>query len=724
MNEPITVVEIDRDVCSLTFSVSPCPATGTPCFNTWATCSAREAFAVTTQTLRFVKPRADLPLSLNAIPSVTSTSSSPTELNVGDVDASSGPLGKRAQASIAFQDHPTSDIQLDPYVSTRGGASPLTRGTFWTKLKARWPIQKGRKVRIFDGYLGQDLGDMVRREYLIDSIDGPDSRGRVTLRAVDPLRILDDKTSQAPILSRGELSAAITSSQTSITVALAVLADYPASGTLRIKGELMTYSRTRPVAEAGGTVYNFDSSVEGWTANGASQSVSDSIVLLASTSNDPQWISPAISISGAAVRYIKLRIKRFAGSEWQGTVYYATGAHGNSESFKKQVTTDPTAGTSEFVDLVFDMHALTTGGDDWKTSTITSIRLDLGASSSDSFGIDWTMLGSEANITFTGLTRGTDGTTAAAHEIQSRVQTCLRYEDMNAWEVAKSLIENFAPAAYAFVDLTQWTAEAAQWLDGFIVSAVISEPTGLNALLAELCRDAQFFIWWDERQQRILLRANRPPAELPAQWSDDANILAKSASVDYRPAERISQIWYYYQPRDLSKSVTEEENYRKVRIRIDADSESPREYGEVAVEKIFSRWVRTDAIVTAITTRLLNRYRDTPFYLTVSVDAKDRNTWTADVVDVSTRLLTNADGLPFNTRYQVISAEETSPGHIAKYVLQSYALTGGGTDVRYGYYMPSDAPIYADATDVEKALGGWYAGTDGLISGEPGYEYQ
>jgi len=250
MNEPITIVEIDRDVCSLTFSVSPCPATGTPCYNTWQTCAAREAFSATTQTLRFVKPRADLALSLNAIPSVTSTSSSPTELNVGDVDASSGPLGKRAQATIAFQDHPTSDIQLDPYVSTRAG-NPLNRGTFWTKLKARWPIQKGRKVRIFDGYMGQALIDMVRREYLIDSIDGPDSRGRVTLRAVDPLRILDDKTSQAPILSRGELSAAITNVQTSITVALAVLADYPASGTLRIKGELMTYTgRT----ESGGII--------------------------------------------------------------------------------------------------------------------------------------------------------------------------------------------------------------------------------------------------------------------------------------------------------------------------------------------------------------------------------------------------------------------------------------------------------------------------------------
>ena len=571
MSEPVTLVEIDRDVCSLTFGVSPCPATGTKCYNTWQTCGAREAYVSTTQTIRFAKPRADLPLSFEAIPSVISTSASPTELNVGDVDASSGPLGKRAQATVTLQDHPTSDIEIDPYVSTRS-LDPWTHGTFWTKLNARWPTPKGRKIRILDGYIGQALGEMVTREYLIDSIDGPNSAGVVSIRAVDPLRILDDKTSQAPILSRGELSAAITNSQTTLTVTGAVLADYPATGTLRIKGELMTYTGR--------------------------------------------------TISG---------------------------------------------------------------------------------------GI----------ITFTGITRATDGTTAAAHEIESRVQTCIRYTDVNAWEVAKSIIEIFAPAAYTYIDLAEWETEADQWLDGFIVSAVISEPTGLNQLLAELCRDAQFFIWWDERQQKILLRAVRPPTETPQVFTENANILAGSQSLVQKPDERISQIWYYYQPRDLSKSVNDEENYRKVRIRIDADAESPREYGESAVEKIFSRWVRTDAIVVAITTRLLARYSVNPYYLTISVDAKDRGAWTADVVDVSTRLLTNTEGLPFTTRYQIISAQETSPGSVVKYVLQNYNFSA-----RYGYWMAADAPIYSLATDEQKATGGWWADADGKISGDDGYEWQ
>jgi hypothetical protein len=165
--------------------------------------------------------------------------------------------------------------------------------------------------------------------------------------------------------------------------------------------------------------------------------------------------------------------------------------------------------------------------------------------------------------------------------------------------------------------------------------------------------------------------------------------------------------------------VTDEANYRKVRIRIDAASESEREYDESAIEKVFSRWVRTDAIVTAITTRIINRYKQTPFYLTLQVDAKDRGLWTADVVDVSTRIIMNVDGLPQTTRYQIISAQETTPGSVIKYVLQNYNFTA-----RYGYYMAADAPTFADATDEEKLIGAWYADENGLISGAAGYEYQ
>ena len=569
--EPVTLVELDRDVCSLTFGVSPCPATGPKCYNTWKTCSAREAFAVTTQTLRFAKPRADLPLSWDAIPSLVSTTTAPTELNVGDVDSSSGPLGKRAQATIVFQDHPTSDIQLDPYVADRT-IPPWGYGSFWSKLKARWPYAKGRAIRILDGEIADAPAAMRSRTYLVDSIDGPDSNGKVTIKAVDPLRLLDDKTAQAPAQSRGELAADITAVQTTLTVTGAILADYPATGTLRIDSELMTYT-------------------------------------------------------------------------------------GRTES----------------------------GG----------------------------------ILTFTGLVRGTDGSKASTHNIEDRVQTCLRYVDQNAVDVAASLIQTFAPSAYPFIDTTQWASEKASWLDGFIVSSVISEPTGLNTMLAELCRDAQFLIWWDERAQKIKLRAVRPPAELPVAWGEDAHILADSQSLQYKTDERISQVWYYYRPRDWSKKLDEATNYAKVRIRIDPTSESEREYGEAAVKKIYSRWVRTDAIVTAITARILTRYRDVPYYLTVSLDYKDSAAWTGDVVDVTSRLITNTEGIAIATRYQIISAQESSSNSVVKYLLQNYNFAA-----KYGFWMAADAPTYAAATEEQRMLGGWWADDDGLISGDAGYEWQ
>jgi hypothetical protein len=608
MSEPVTIVEIDRDVCSLEFGVLPCTATGTHCYNTWHTCTARPAFAVTTQTIRFAKPRADLALEWDLIPSVMSATASPTELNVGDVDASSGPLGKRAQATVTFSDHPTSDAALDPYVDIRAG-NPFERGTFWTKLKARWPVQTGRALRIIDGQISstwQDgdagsyltmqngfaltqqnqspilvgsgyappvLSESTTREYLIDRIDGPDSSGKVTIRAVDPLRLLDGKTSQAPLVSRGELAEEAESNAATLSVSRALLEDYPETGTLRIASEIITYTSR----------------------------------------------------------------------EMAGNV-----------------------------------------------------------------------------IVFGGLARASDGTTAASHNAGARVQSCIRIVNRNAWQVAKDLIEAYAPSAYPYIDLAQWQEEAEQWLDGFIVSAVISEATPVNTLLAELCRDAQFFIWWDERQRKILLKAVRPPVTVPALLTEQGSIMAGSQSLQERPDERISQIWYFYSPRDLSKNITEEANYAKVRIRIDPNAESPREYQEPAVTKIFSRWLRTDALVTSISARLIKRYRDTPFYLTLSVDIKDGGLWTADVIDVSTRLMTDTEGVAKKTRYQIISAQETAPGSVVKYVLQNYNF-----DAVYGFWMANDAPDYNDATEEQRLVGGWWARADGKIADDkPGFEYQ
>jgi hypothetical protein len=102
-------------------------------------------------------------------------------------------------------------------------------------------------------------------------------------------------------------------------------------------------------------------------------------------------LSPTISHTGSSATVVQARVKRTAGSGWDGRLYYTTSGHGISESYRKGIS-DSTI-TDEYVTLEWDMANLTAGGTDWIDSTITSIRLDLGATSSDVFEVEWITIG-------------------------------------------------------------------------------------------------------------------------------------------------------------------------------------------------------------------------------------------------------------------------------------------------------------------------------------------
>ena len=71
-------------------------------------------------------------------------------------------------------------------------------------------------------------------------------------------------------------------------------------------------------------------------------------------------------------------------------------------------------------------------------------------------------------------------------------------------------------------------------------------------------------------------------------------------------------------------------------------------------------------------------------------------------------------------RWQVISAKELKAGHTYVLNCQTYEYFG-----RFGQYMADGSGDFTAATEAEKASGGWYAGSDGLMSdGSEGYKYQ
>lgn len=551
-------------------------ATGTrKCYNTRATCQDPENYEPQDLVLRFCRPMAVLPKELGrVIPSVEEVAMTPTRLNIGAGSRASGPLGTRAVATVTFRDHPSPDRDVDPYVAERG-FDPLSRGTFWTKWLARNPYHQNRRLVIRSGCVGQSLDEMVRRDYLVDRIEGPTSDGTVQLVAKDALKLAEDERAQAPVLSPGELTAAIDEGATAFSVAPASADDYPASGTLRIGREVMTY-----------------------------------------------------------------------------------------------------AGRSE----------------------------------------------ADGVVTFTGVARGTDGTGAAAHQGSERVQLCLRFTNEPVATLLHTLLTAYGNVPEALIDLQAWNTEAARWLQGFELSALISEPTGVTKLIAEIVEQVPLVIWWDERERLIRLRADRRSETQPPLIDERDHIVAGTMAVREDPAQRASQVWVYWALRDPTGSVGEEANYSRIRIRADVEAEGADQYGEQRIRKVFARWLATEAQATVLSRRLLQRYGRNPRFLSLSLDARDREIWTASFVTAATRLVTDDTGAPLPELYQVLSSEETIHGHMVEYELEKAAFEAG---VRGGFWMANEAPNLAEASAEQRERGMFWAGEDGRLGdGSNGYGWQ
>jgi hypothetical protein len=195
-----------------------------------------------------------------------------------------------------------------------------------------------------------------------------------------------------------------------------------------------------------------------------------------------------------------------------------------------------------------------------------------------------TISGTEINLT--GCTRGTNGTTADDHSAEDRVQWCLEYTDQNCVDVAYDLLTTYGNIDSAYIPLVDWNAERDVWLAQFNVSAIISEPVGVNDLLAEMTEQCVFYIWWDERLQEIKLRAIRPATETPIEITDEANIIEGSTAITEAAKERMSQVWVFFQQRDPTLGLDEEKNYSRLRIRADLEKEGADQYGEQRIKKI------------------------------------------------------------------------------------------------------------------------------------------
>ena len=208
-----------------------------------------------TTTLRFARNQSGIPRSDRVYPALQSVSTNPIEINLGGVSDRKASLGKRARVKVAFKDFTDSDIWFDRYQSQRvdgtaqtdeGGYNPMDRGTFFAKLRRRFPYYVGRSLRVKEGYVGDDIATMRTRNYVITEWAGPDAAGNVTITASDVLDLADNKKAQAPKPSKGRIASEIAETGTPSfdLIPEGIGEEYPASGTAVIGSEIVTFTRS------------------------------------------------------------------------------------------------------------------------------------------------------------------------------------------------------------------------------------------------------------------------------------------------------------------------------------------------------------------------------------------------------------------------------------------------------------------------------------------------
>ncbi|QDF14264.1 tail protein [Dinoroseobacter phage vB_DshS-R4C] len=139
--------------------------------------------------------------------------------------------------------------------------------------------------------------------------------------------------------------------------------------------------------------YEFLNSSEGWFAQNAARTHEPGSLLVSATARDPRLISPPLSIDGAAARWIEIEFDRTSAPVWEGNVYYMTEDHGFAGAFRKVISDAEAPADGTRARMLLDMHDLTLGGDDWRTSTITRLRFDFSSESDAVFRIHAIRLG-------------------------------------------------------------------------------------------------------------------------------------------------------------------------------------------------------------------------------------------------------------------------------------------------------------------------------------------
>lgn len=311
--------------------------------------------------------------------------------------------------------------------------------------------------------------------------------------------------------------------------------------------------------------------------------------------------------------------------------------------------------------------------------------------------------------------RGLNGTDASSHSIDDTFQQTFSVRRNRVDSVVRDLLV-LAGVDLSFIPFTDWQAEVSRWAPTLGLTADIMKPEGVSKLIGELAV-LGITIWWDDVDQEIKLLINHP-VDLDAikAITDTANVI--ESSLEDRDKDRLTEVAFNLVQRDPSGGVSED-NFLRSQYIIDGESKLAVSYGDTRIKEIFCRWLNHGDLASAriLSIRLLNRFKALPVRYEVTVDYRD-DVAIADVVSLTSDVITSPTGIPEEQLTQVIKREDIEAGHKLRMTLQRFQF-----DQRYAYFTENTRPVYTSSTDAQKERGAYWVGVTELF-GDGGDAYR
>jgi len=317
------------------------------------------------------------------------------------------------------------------------------------------------------------------------------------------------------------------------------------------------------------------------------------------------------------------------------------------------------------------------------------------------------------SLTVAASGRGYANTTAAEHDSGDDVQLCFdrgfRSATDRVDEILRDILQDYGGIDSSAVPFSEWSAHVDIWGSNYYLKNIISDPISVKEALEQITLETGFDVWYDNEAAQIKLQANVP--ETGTLTVIDDSQLGERASVKRLDKERVSRATFYFGVRDYLGDFDRINNFSNRETRIDLQAETPEQYGQPAIKKVYCRWVHTSAIAGQQATRLLNRYKQVPIEFKGRIEYDHATLKTGDQIELASDLCQGINGAAKSNVMQITSRNFTP----ADAVLDVTALTFLSAVGNGAFIAPTGTGDYTTTGRAANPTYSWIATTGGTM---------